>query len=138
MRIFCLQTGEYKDASNKAKQANDASDFPVAIIVLSSSSFSCMPGLAQTCPDLPRLAQTCPDFPRLAQTGKLINWVEKLHFLSLSRCIKDGLTDQQTDRFSYRNVRMYLRHSYNVIVDLWFIILNHFGVNPFISIGFTR
>jgi len=33
---------------------------------------------------------------------------------------------------------MYLRHSYNVIIDLWYIILNHFGANHFISIGFTN
>ena len=33
-----------------------------------------------------------------------------------------------------KNVRMYLRHSSNVIVDLWYMILNHFGVNHFISI----
>ena len=33
---------------------------------------------------------------------------------------------------------MYLRHSYNVIVDVWFIILNNFGINHFISIGFTN
>ena len=29
---------------------------------------------------------------------------------------------------------MYLRHSSNVIVDLWYMILNHFGVNHFISV----
>ena len=58
----------------------------------------------------------------------------------------DGWTDQRTDRQSllYRcedaskNVRMYLRHSSNVIFDLWYMILNHFGVNHFISVVFTN
>ena len=33
---------------------------------------------------------------------------------------------------------MYLRHSSNVIVDLWYMILNHFGVNHLISVVFTN
>ena len=37
-----------------------------------------------------------------------------------------------------KNVRMYLRHSSNVIVDLWYMILNHFGVNHFISVILTN
>ena len=37
-----------------------------------------------------------------------------------------------------KNVRMYLRHSSNVIVDLWYMILNHFGVNHLISVVFTN
>jgi len=37
-----------------------------------------------------------------------------------------------------KNVRMYLRHSSNVIVALWYLILNHFGVYHFISVVFTN
>ena len=48
----------------------------------------------------------------------------------------DGRMDQLTDIASYRDV--YLRYFYNVIVDLWFIKLNHFGVNHFISTGFAN
>ena len=65
-------------------------------------------------------------------------WFTYLLIYLLTDLLTYLFTDWQTDRSSYRNVRMYLRHSYNVIVDLWFIILNRFGVNHFISTGFTN
>merc|ERR1712015_479235 len=77
------------------------------------------------------------DDKTMIETGKSDASLAYLALLSLSQCIKDGLTDQQTDRSSYMNVRMYLRHSYNVIVSLY-RILNRFGLNHVISIDFTN
>ena len=54
-----------RTTDNKAMKANDASDFPVLIIVLSSSLFSSSEsfGFAQACPILLKLTQIHPDFP---------------------------------------------------------------------------
>ena len=66
-------------------------------------------------------------------------------------CVTDGWTDGWTDQRmdgqtayyrdaqdSSKTVRMYLRHSCNVNVDLWYNILNHFGVNHFFLVVVTN